>query len=66
MFKLRVRMSLYLGKNFQDISRGLGETVLVLCDKYLDAGRTVVTDNYYTSVPFIEKLLERDMHLLDY
>lgn len=71
MFKLcdttgyTFRMLLYSGKNFQDVSQGLGEKVVMeLCDKYLDAGRTVVTDNYYTSVPLAIKLLDRNTHLL--
>lgn len=38
--------------------------VMQLMDGYLDAGRTLCTDNFYTSVPLANKLLERKTHLV--
>lgn len=45
--------------------RGLAEKmVLDLTERYLDEGRTIVTDNYYTSVKLAKTLLERNTHHL--
>ncbi|XP_025420761.1 piggyBac transposable element-derived protein 4-like [Sipha flava] len=45
--------------------QALGETiVLSLCEKYLDNARTIVTDNFYTSVPLAKKLLSKKTHLV--
>lgn len=45
--------------------QGLGETiVLSLCEKYLEDGRTIITDNFYTSVPLAKKLLSKKTHLV--
>ncbi|KAK9728105.1 Transposase IS4 [Popillia japonica] len=58
-------MLLYPGKNFQDTSQELGEKIVMeLCDKYLDVGRKVITDNYYTGVLLAIQLLDRGTHLL--
>lgn len=40
------------------------EVVLTLCETYLDSGRTISTDNYYTSLPLAEALLQRRTHLV--
>ncbi|KAI4455237.1 piggybac transposable element-derived protein 4 [Holotrichia oblita] len=49
----------------EESSHRLGEKVVMeLCDKYLDAGRTVVTENYYTGVPLAIRLLDRGTHFL--
>jgi len=53
------KIIIYEGK--QSISvQSLGETiVLSLCEKYLEKGRTIVTDNFYTSVPLAKQLLNK-------
>jgi len=57
-------ISIYEGK-MDTQSKGLGETVVPnLCEDYLDHGRTIVTDNFYTSVSLAERLLERETHLV--
>lgn len=40
------------------------DIVIDLAQKYLDAGRTICTDNYYTSLPLAECLLSRQTHLV--
>jgi len=40
----------------------LTETIVSdLCENYLNEGRTIVTDNFYTSVPLAEKLLSKSL-----
>jgi len=57
-------ISIYSGKTDTQ-SKGLGETVVLnLCEDYLDHRRTMVTDNFYTSVSLAERLLERKTHLV--
>lgn len=58
------KIIIYEGK--QSISgQSLGETILLsLCEKYLEKGRTVVTDNFYTSVPLAKQLLKKKTHLV--
>jgi len=55
----------------QSLGLGLDEkglvlvlTVMTLCEPYLNAGRTICTDNYYTSVPLARKLLQSETHLI--
>jgi len=38
--------------------------VMTLMEGHLDAGRTLSTDNFYTSVPLAETLLGRKTHLV--
>lgn len=38
--------------------------VMKLCDQYLGVGRSVVTDNFYTSIDLASKLLEKNTHLI--
>nr|XP_034839973.1 piggyBac transposable element-derived protein 4-like [Maniola hyperantus] len=40
------------------------DVVMNLSEKYLDAGRSIVTDNFYTSVDLAKSLLNRSTHLL--
>ena len=57
--------SIYAGKT--DAESGLGlasDVVLKLTQPYLDAGRTLATDNYYTSVPLARALLHRKTNLV--
>jgi hypothetical protein len=54
----------YEGK--QSISgQSSGETIiLLLCEKYLEKGRTVVMDNFYTSVPLAKQFSNKKTHLI--
>jgi len=56
---------LYAGK--KDVENGLGlatSVVLKLAEPYLDAGRTLSTDNFYISLPLARALLHRKTHLV--
>lgn len=64
--------SVYAGKNESLHQRGKPTTttshstqiVLDLAEKYLDHGRTLATDNFYTSVSLAKMLLARKTHLI--
>nr|CAI5820797.1 unnamed protein product [Callosobruchus analis] len=59
------RMSLYTGQSFFDKRTGLVEKIVLdLTDCYLNQGRTIVTDNYYTSPSLARNLLAKETHLL--
>nr|CAI5865506.1 unnamed protein product [Callosobruchus analis] len=59
------RMSLYTGQSFFDKRTGLAEKIVLdLTDCYLNQGRTIVTDNYYTSPSLARNLLAKETHLL--
>ena len=54
---------LYAGK--KDVDNGLvlaTNVVLKLAQLYLDAGRTLSTDNFYTSLPLARALLHQKTH----
>ncbi|XP_055918321.1 piggyBac transposable element-derived protein 4-like [Eupeodes corollae] len=63
--------SIYAGKTESNIQRGRPtpttsystQIVLDLAEKYLDQGRTIATDNFYTSVSLAKHLLDRQTHL---
>ena len=58
------RIIVYPGKS-EMVSRNLAtDTVMELAEDYLDAGRTVCTDNFYTSLPLANQLLSRRTHLI--
>lgn len=64
--------SIYCGKSDMATSRGRPtpgvphstKIVLDLAEPYLDKGRTVVTDNFYTSILLANELMNRQTHLL--
>ncbi|KAL4104076.1 hypothetical protein QTP88_019389 [Uroleucon formosanum] len=58
------KIIIYEGK--QSIKgESLTETIVSdLCENYLNEGRTIVTDNFYTSVPLAEKMLSKNTHLV--
>lgn len=61
------RLSVYTGQNFTNLdkNRGLAEkVVLQLLNDYLNIGRTVITDNFYTSIYLAKSLLAAKTHLL--
>ncbi len=51
---------IYAGKG----SSAANEIVLKLAEPYLDVGRTMSTDNFYTSLPLARALLDRHTHLV--
>jgi len=52
---------LYLLRQYEDVA---ASEVMLLMNGYLDAGRTLCTDNFYTSVPVARELLKRKTHLV--
>ncbi|XP_015375256.1 PREDICTED: piggyBac transposable element-derived protein 4-like [Diuraphis noxia] len=57
-------VNVYAGKN-QVNGKGLAcRVVLELSNPFLNAGRTIVTDNFYTSLPLANELLENNTHLI--
>lgn len=57
-------MKIYCGKE-QDAGASVPtNVVMTLAENLLDSGRTMVTDNYYTSMDLANKLLDRETHLL--
>lgn len=55
----------YLGKDEMRLSVPLGEfVVLKLIDPYIGCGRTVTTDNFFTSLPLATKLLTKRTSLV--
>ncbi|KAL4083936.1 hypothetical protein QTP88_029252 [Uroleucon formosanum] len=57
-------VQVYAGKSQVD-GKGLGcRVVLDLSQRYLNAGRTIITDNFYTSVPLAYELLKNKTHLV--
>ncbi|XP_026819540.1 piggyBac transposable element-derived protein 4-like [Rhopalosiphum maidis] len=58
------KIIIYEGKQSK-LGEALSETIVTsLCENYLNEGRTIVTDNFYTSVPLAETLLRQDTHLV--
>lgn len=58
--------SVYCGKE-KELSTGISvptKVVLQLSEKLLDKGRTLYTDNYYTSVTLAHELLKHNTHLV--
>ncbi|KAJ8972827.1 hypothetical protein NQ314_000024 [Rhamnusium bicolor] len=54
---------------YQDLSITKGENltkpaVLRLCEAYLNKGRTIVTDNFYTRIELARELLYKNIHLI--
>uniref|UniRef100_S4P9J6 PiggyBac transposable element-derived protein 4 n=2 Tax=Pararge aegeria TaxID=116150 RepID=S4P9J6_9NEOP len=55
----------YEGKRTTSTTQNVSsEIVMKLSDQYLNAGRSIVTDNYYTSVTLANSLLQKSTHLL--
>lgn len=56
-------LSVYQGKHDRNPETSLStEVVMTLCENYLDHGRVVVTDNFYTSIDLAQRLLNRKTH----
>ncbi|KAE9525673.1 hypothetical protein AGLY_014200 [Aphis glycines] len=56
-------VQIYAGKSQVD-GKGLAcKVVLNLCQMYLNANRTITTDNFYTSLPLAYELLKNKTHL---
>ena len=59
------RMDIYAGKSLQPRTGSVAEDVVMkLMDGLLDRGRTLYTDNWYTSVVLAKKLLQRKTNLV--
>ena len=57
----------YIGKEkgaSENDVRASDRTVLSLVDEYLDEGRALVVDNYYTNAAIATKLLHKKTHLI--
>ncbi|CAH2006536.1 unnamed protein product [Acanthoscelides obtectus] len=57
-------MKVYCGKEKDAGASVPTNIVLSLAENLLDSGRTIVTDNYYTSLDLANKLLDRQTHLI--
>ncbi|KAJ8975404.1 hypothetical protein NQ317_001944 [Molorchus minor] len=57
-------MKLYAGKERDPNISVPTKTVMFLAEKLLNAGRTIITDNYYTSLELANQLLNQKTHLL--
>lgn len=58
-------VEIYQGKSNLSGTDSLSKAVVLrLCDDYLDSGRTIITDNFYTSIQLAESLLTRETHLI--
>lgn len=57
-------LKIYAGKQRDPSGAVPTNVVMNLAEKLLDAGRTIVTDNYYSSIELANKLLDRRTHLL--
>ena len=57
-------VKVYAGKEERCYSDLATSVVMQLMDPYLDAGRTLSTDNFYTSIPLARELLKRKTHLV--
>ena len=56
-------MAVYEGKSDRVLSLPT-EVAMQLSEPYLNAGRTLVTDNFYTSIELANKLLDAHTHLV--
>lgn len=64
IFQAAQKIVAYAGKR-QDCKQSLPtDVVMTLCGQLLNAGRVIVTDNYYTSMDLAKKLLEKQTNLL--
>ena len=60
-----LKYKVYKGKEQKSVKKSASsDIVMELMENYLDCGRTLICDNWYTSVDLAEKLLQRDTHLL--
>ena len=60
-----LRLSIYEGKIGEKVEMQLGKkVVLELVEKYFNTGRSVTTDNYFTSKALAHELMQRNMSLL--
>lgn len=57
-------MKVYSGKEADGRTSVPTKVVMDLSEKLLNQGRTVVTDNFYTSLELADKLLKKNTHLL--
>lgn len=58
--RLHVQHKSYCGKRTQKGGRALFNVVFALMEGLLNSGRTLMTDNFYTSVTLASELLKRE------
>ncbi|CAH1982586.1 unnamed protein product [Acanthoscelides obtectus] len=59
-----LRLKIYAGKNLEVRKTTPTSVVMELCESVLNVGRTVYTDNWYTSIDLANKLLDKKTHLV--
>lgn len=59
-----ITYKIYSGKEQKRAKDLSAKVVMELVEPYLEFGRTIYTDNWYTSVPLAEKLGEKHTHLV--
>lgn len=57
-------IEIYAGKNLDKNRNTPSSVVMKLAEPLLDSGRTLITDNWYTSLPLAVQLLNRQTHLI--
>ncbi|XP_071051342.1 piggyBac transposable element-derived protein 4-like [Onthophagus taurus] len=57
-------IQIYAGKNIDQQQTTPTRVVMKLAEPLLDCGRTMITDNWYTSLSLAEQLLDRQTHLI--
>lgn len=57
-------LSIYAGKNVDNRKTTPFDVVVLLTNDLLQEGRTVVTDNWYTSIQLANKMLDAETHLI--
>lgn len=58
------KISIYSGKQNDDVNTTPTKVVMALCDDLLNKGHTLYTDNWYTSVGLARELLKNETHLV--
>lgn len=58
------KLSIYCGKQNDDVNTTPTNIVLALCGDLLNKGHTLFTDNWYTSVGLARELLKNETHLV--
>jgi len=60
-------LSVYSGKNLNNVDTNIpyaGKVVMSLLENYLNEGRTLIVDNFYTSIHIAHVLLDHNTHIV--
>lgn len=60
-----LQYKIYAGKKVDIRSSVSTKVVMKLMEPYLDQGRSIFVDNWYTSINLAEKPLDRNIHLIE-